>query len=127
MRSACAISTCVVPSNNPTTRRAISIPSYHRFSSPTDRSLCRGESESDGRCSRRVVPTQTQRFKGVVQPSGNAGGYWVDFLLRGDPPCLNQCSPKKRALTLQPSSATVPDLSQTRERIRRRHDCQSQT
>ena len=34
---------------------------------------------------------------------------------------------KKRALTLQPSSATVPDLSQTRERIRRRHDCQSQT
>src|SRR5260370_4177329 len=34
----------------------------------------------DGLCSRRVVPTQRQRFKGVVQPSGNAGGYWLDFL-----------------------------------------------
>ena len=91
MRSACAISTCVVPFNNPTTRPAISIPSYHRFSSPTDSSSCRGESDSDRLCSRRVA-TQDQSFKSVVQPGGNAGGYWVDFLSRGDPPCPNQCS-----------------------------------
>jgi hypothetical protein len=31
----------------------------------------------------------------VLQPSGNAGGYWVDFLSRGDPPCLDQCTPNK--------------------------------
>src|ERR1700693_1304573 len=33
----------------------------------------------------------------------------------------------KRAVTSQPSPTTVPELSQTRERVRRRHDCKPPT
>src|ERR1035438_7182959 len=66
-----------------------------RIQQPDGSVSCRGGPDWDGRCSRRVVPTQKQSFKGVMQRSGNAGGYWVDFLSRGEPPCLAQCMRSK--------------------------------
>jgi DNA-binding transcriptional LysR family regulator len=54
-----------------------------------DSSLCRGESHWDGRCSRRVVPTQNQSFKAVVRPSGNAGNGSDTILTIGRSPYAN--------------------------------------
>ncbi len=48
------------------------------------------------------------------------------FSFERRPPCLDRGPSNKTSRTPQPSPTTVPDLSQTGERVRRRHDCQPQ-
>ena len=80
----------------------------------------------------RIVSTSLltcmERHNAATLPRGvveRQGAYWVDFLSRGEPTCLNQPAPNKASLTT--IIYRVPELPQTRKRFRRRHDCQPRT
>src|SRR5439155_12638173 len=57
---------------------------------------------------------------------GKGDTRWLFFREENRRVQINACS-TRRAVTLQPPPAPVPDLPQTRERVRRRYDCQPRT
>lgn len=61
------------------------------------RADCREDGQAGGYDAPELIRRQgvVRAFKGLLQLSGNAGGYWVDFLSRGEPPCPNQYALKK--------------------------------
>src|SRR5271170_3784579 len=76
----------------------------------------------------RAISEPVDKSLSIIMPLMRAGFHtrWIFFQKENHHVRIN--APRtKRAATLQRSPARVPDLSQTRERFRRRHDCQPQT
>src|SRR5258708_26954339 len=79
------------------------------------------------------LPIFARAWRGITLRHYRAGLWkgkgdtrWLFFREENRRVQINACS-TRRAVTLQPPPAPVPDLPQTRERVRRRYDCQPQT